>query len=225
MTVPNSPAQSAIGQEFRNSPRAAVTLAIVTVVLDFVLVRYSFFGEIRACVAILAFAFAVQLSGGDLKSLGLRASPVQGWSPWILITLKLVCIFTVCIALGFGIWSALGHRLTIPVTAPAQAWSRFIQMCFVAPTLEETLYRIVACGLIAAIIGNKPTIAINGLLFGFLHVLYGNPSPENLIGGFFLAWTYLKSESICIPFLFHSAGNGLVLAGQIAGWYLLGEGG
>lgn len=223
MTEVNPPDESAIGQQFRNTPRTAVTFAIVIVVLDFVLVSQQIYGEVRACVALIAFAFAVQLSDGDLKSLGLRSSPIQGWYSWIFTSLKLGGIFAVCLAVGFGIWVAMGHRLIIPVTAPSQAWSRFMQMCFVAPTVEETIYRIAACGLIAAIIGNRPTIAINGFLFGFLHVLYGNPSPENLIGGFFLAWTYLKSESIFVPFLFHSAGNGLVLLGQIAGWYLLGE--
>jgi hypothetical protein len=52
-----------------------------------------------------------------------------------------------------------------------------------------------------------------------LHVVYGNPSPENMVGGFFLAWTFLKSETILIPVILHSVGYSIALAGQVAGWY------
>jgi membrane protease YdiL (CAAX protease family) len=70
-------------------------------------------------------------------------------------------------------------------------------------------------------VGCWKTIAASGVLFGLLHVVYGNPSPENLVGGFFLAWAYLKSESILIPFILHAGGNLIVWLGQIAGWYFL----
>lgn len=95
-------------------------------------------------------------------------------------------------------------------------------MCFVAAVVEESVYRVVACGLIAAIAGHRQTIAINGVLFGLLHVWYGNPSPENLVGGFFLAWSFLKSETILVPLILHSVGNMLVLAAQVIAWYVLG---
>lgn len=217
----NLPINSAIGRKFRDRPCAAVLLASITVTLDFALV-HQYVGDVRACVAIVAFALAVYLSDGDLKSLGLRASPVQGWLPWICTTLKIGGIVAVCIVAGLGAWVAMGHSLNLHLTNPSSAWSRSVQMCFVAPVLEEVVYRVSACGLIAAIIGNRQTIAINGVLFGLLHVWYGNPSPENLVGGFFLAWSYLKSETILVPFLLHSGGNLLALAFQIAGWYTLG---
>ena len=50
---------------------------------------------------------------------------------------------------------------------------------------------------------------------------YGNPSPENLVGGFFLAWAYLKSDSIIVPVVLHGLGNLAALAGQVATWYWL----
>jgi uncharacterized protein len=65
-------------------------------------------------------------------------------------------------------------------------------------------------------------VAASGLLFGALHFAYGNPSPENLAGGFFLAWAYLKSGTILVPLLLHSLGNLCAVAGQVAGWYWLG---
>ena len=60
--------------------------------------------------------------------------------------------------------------------------------------------------------------------FAALHVAYGNPSPENLVGGFLLGWVYLKSETILLPVLLHSLGNLLVLFCQVAGWYVLKPG-
>jgi membrane protease YdiL (CAAX protease family) len=196
-------------------------LALITVALDFALV-HQHDGEVRACVALVGFALAIYLSDDDRKSLGLRASPVQGWLPWISTSLKIGCVVVVCIIAGLGTWVATGHSLRLHTTEPSHVWSRLVQMCFVAPVVEESIYRVSACGLIAAIVGHRQTIAINGVLFGILHVCYGNPSPENLVGGFFLAWSFLKSETILIPFILHSGGNMLALAAQVAAWHLLG---
>jgi uncharacterized protein len=66
-------------------------------------------------------------------------------------------------------------------------------------------------------------IAASGAVFALLHVAYGNPSPENLLGGFFLAWAYLRSGSVWLPVLLHSAGNLLCLAAQLGTWYWLGR--
>ncbi len=199
----------------------AVLLATVSVALDFALV-HLYAMDVRASVALVAFAIAICLADDDRKSLGLRTSPVQGWLPWVSTSLKLGCAVAVCIAAGLGMWVATGHSLRPQITEPSFLWSRFLQMCFVAPVVEESVYRVVACGLIAAIVGHRQTIAINGVLFGLLHVCYGNPSPENLVGGFFLAWSFLKSEAILVPLILHSVGNMLALAAQVSAWYVLG---
>jgi len=47
---------------------------------------------------------------------------------------------------------------------------------------EEVTYRLVFCPPFAALVGVRSCIALNGLLFAALHILYGNPSPENLVG-------------------------------------------
>lgn len=223
--IPETSIHSAIGQKFGDTPRAAVSLAVFTVAADFALVTHGIYGDVRACTALVAFALTIYLTDGDHKSIGLSASPKQGWSSWASTSLKIGAATGVCVVGGLGIWSVSGHELTFPTTAPADAFSRFLHMCFVAPVVEETVYRVAACGLIATICGNKRTILINGLLFGGLHFLYGNASPENMVGGFFLAWAFLKSETILIPILLHSIGNTLVLTGQVAGWYLLGGAG
>lgn len=221
MSISRPVDQSAIGRRFLEVPRTAVALAAITVALDFACVSQHIYDNIRSWLAMITIAFVMCLSGGDHKSLGLRASPVQGWTPWIYTSLKIGGAAAICIIVGLGTWCAMGRNLNIPVVHPSQIWSRFIHMCLVAPAIEETVYRFSACGLIAAVIGNRPTIALNGVLFGVLHVLYGNPSPENLVGGFLLAWSFLKSETILVPVILHSGGNALVLAGQIAGWSML----
>lgn len=220
-TLPTQPTHSSIGRTFHNRPYSAIPLAVITVILDFALV-YHYDGEVRACVALVGFALAVYISDNDHNSLGLRASPVQGWLPWVRTSLQIGCIVAVCIIVGLGTWIATGHSLNFHTTNPSHAWSRFVQMCFVAPVVEEVIYRVLACGLIVAFIGHGQTIAINGVLFGLLHVWYGTPSPENLVGGFLLAWAYLKSETILVPLILHGSGNLIALTAQIAAWHLLG---
>jgi CAAX protease family protein len=65
------------------------------------------------------------------------------------------------------------------------------------------------------------TILVSGLAFGALHVLYGNPGPDNLIAGFFLGWAYLKSGSVLVPMILHSLGNLIALSAHLGAWYWL----
>jgi membrane protease YdiL (CAAX protease family) len=58
-----------------------------------------------------------------------------------------------------------------------------------------------------------------------MHIVAGVPSPENLVGGFFLAWAFLKSSSIAVPVVLHSLGNLCALLGQVGAWYCLGGAG
>ena len=107
---------------------------------------------------------------------------------------------------------------------PAAVGPAFLRMCVFAPLLEEAIYRVALCVPLAATVGAGWAVAASGAAFGLLHAVYGNPSPENVLGGFFLAWAYLRSGSACVPVLLHAAGNLLVLAGQVGGWYYLGRG-
>jgi CAAX protease family protein len=61
--------------------------------------------------------------------------------------------------------------------------------------------------------------------FAALHLIYGNPSPENLAGGLFLARVYLKSEGLALPILLHSLGNLLALLMQVGAWFWLASAG
>jgi membrane protease YdiL (CAAX protease family) len=81
------------------------------------------------------------------------------------------------------------------------------------------LYRLVLCVALVGIAGQRWTILLSGALFAAMHFIYGNPSPDNFIAGYFLAWAFLKSGSILTPIVLHSLGNACVLALSLANWY------
>ncbi len=217
--------QSSIGQHFK-SPQArrfAVLLGLATIATDMALVTQRANYDTRLALALAAFATIVFLTDGDLRSVGLRLNPKQGWRPWVHWSVMIGLVVALCLVLGLGIWRLTGHEIRIHTTSPTHIVPRMLSMCFVAPMMEETVYRVVACVSLVSVLGCWKTIVINGLLFAALHVLYGSPSPENLVGGFFLAWAYLKSESILLPVLLHSIGNSIALAGQVAEWYIVNQ--
>jgi membrane protease YdiL (CAAX protease family) len=201
----------------------ATAVAALAVAADLALVlwnRVPVSSEGRGVLALVAFAIILRLVQGDTASIGF-VMPVQGWSYWCRATLLLGLLVAACIVVGLGAWALSGHELPIYATDPHDLGTSFLRMCVFAPVLEEATYRLVVCVPLSACLGPWKAIAASGLAFGGLHVAYGNPSPENLVGGFFLAWTYLKSESIVIPVLLHGLGNGVVLAGQVGTWYWL----
>lgn len=197
-------------------------VAVVVVVLDLLLVNCSYVYErYRLSLALFAFAVIVYLQEGNLKSLGLQPRPLQGWGIWVKTSVKIGLIILVCIGAGWGIWYRLGHEIPFHFFQPRHFFYFLPGSCIEAPLQEETIYRFVICVSLNGVIGERKTIAVSGSLFALLHVFYGNPSPENLLGGFFLAWTYLKSETILIPVLLHSVGNLLVLISHSIAWYVL----
>ena len=62
---------------------------------------------------------------------------------------------------------------------------------------------------------------MSGTIFAGLHVLYGSPSPENLLGGFILSWAFLKSGTLIVPIALHSLGNLCAFVDQVAYFYYL----
>ncbi|MFN0196102.1 MAG: lysostaphin resistance A-like protein [Planctomycetaceae bacterium] len=220
--------QSAIGRHFTTSPqhrRIALGWVAVVIVADLLIDVLGLSASTRLAAALLVVAVFVALSDGDLISLGFRSRPKQGWIPWIRISAAIGVIVGVFVFAGLGIWHLWGHEIKIRSIDPARSFPTIVYMCFTVPILEEAIYRLLLCGSLASTVGNWPTIAISGGVFGGLHVIYGNASPENLVGGFFLAWAFLKSETILLPLLLHSLGNFIVFCAQILGWYYLQQAG
>jgi uncharacterized protein len=220
--------RTAIGQRLNSSPSGLATASTVgglVVAADLALVcwnRYPQSIEGRGVLAVIALAAHLLLVGGDLASVGLRLSPVQGWWYWVRASLLIGLVVGVCIVVGLGAWVLSRRELPVYATAPGDIGIDFLHMCLFAPVLEDVIYRLALCVPLAVLLGPWRAIAASGFVFGGLHFAYGNLSPANLVGGFFLAWAYLKSESIVVPVLLHGVGNLCALAGKVGTWYWLG---
>lgn len=218
--------QTVIGQRLKSSRgrlEAASVVGVLIVIADLALVKWNHTETQlgRAALAIVALVVHLMLVEGDLTAVGLRLAPRQGWWYWVRIGLWLALGGAV-IGLAMGVWYLSGLPMQVYATAPVEIGPVLLRMCVNYPLLEETLYRFALCVPLAALIGPWRTIVVNGLTFAYLHWLYGNPSPENQIGGFVLAWVYLKGESFLLPVLIHSVGNLGALGSQVAAWYWLG---
>ncbi|MBI3408436.1 MAG: CPBP family intramembrane metalloprotease [Planctomycetes bacterium] len=218
---------TAIGQSLSSSRgrlAAASTIAALVVAADLALVWWNCFPlstEGSYVLALIALVANVWLVQGDLASLGIRLTPLQGWWYWIRVSSLIGLIVAASIVVGLGILVLTGHNLPVYATSPGHFGAAFLSMCVFAPVVEETIYRLTVCIPLAVLIGPWKAIVVSGLAFGSVHQVAGIPSPENLIGGFFLAWAYLKSESIVVPVVLHALGNLCALALQIAAWHWL----
>jgi membrane protease YdiL (CAAX protease family) len=216
-----------IGRQLHDSPRnlaLASVVGVFAIATDLALVWWDHYPvsiEGRGAVALVGLAAYFYLVRGDLASVGLTVTTAQGWRYWIRATFLIGLAVAGLIVLGLGLWVLLGHELPVYTTPPRAFGVSFLHMCVFAPILEEATYRLLICVPLAG--WRRPWLAIaaSGLAFGGLHLVYGNPSPENLLGGLFLAWAYLKSGTICVSVLLHSFGNLCALVGQIGAWYWL----
>ena len=76
-----------------------------------------------------------------------------------------------CIGVAAAAIYLSGHIVPIYVPPPDNLMHRFVSTCFVAPVMEEALYRFVVCVPLVALLREWPTIAISSVLFGALHVV------------------------------------------------------
>ncbi|MHC5539289.1 lysostaphin resistance A-like protein [Singulisphaera rosea] len=215
--------QTPIGNRLSTPRRraAALFLAAFVVISDFVLVwlgDHSYSGP-RLIPPIVALTIYGVLVRGDLTSLGFGVRPVQGYRYWATATL-LIGLVVGLISLTVGaVYVAAGVAIPI-LGVPLPLVPQFLfRMCVVAPLVEELIYRSVLCTLTSPSLKPGLTIAVSGVAFAFLHVLYGNPGPDNFAAGFLLAWAYLKSGTILTPVFLHSLGNLCVLAVWVFVWY------
>ncbi|MFO0909530.1 MAG: CPBP family intramembrane glutamic endopeptidase [Isosphaeraceae bacterium] len=201
---------------------AAGVLGLVSIGLDLGLLWWNHYPESvegRWAIGFVVMATYVWLADGDLPSLGF-CPPEGGWLRWMRLAVWIGVLAGASVGAGVGCWLALGWKLPVGSVAPGEIGSAFFRMCLAAPLLEEGLYRFALCIPLVRWLGLWRTVAVSGVVFGVLHAFYGNVSPENALGGFFLAWAFLRSGSIVVPVALHAAGNLLVLAGQVGVCYL-----
>lgn len=96
----------------------------------------------------------------------------------------------------------------------------FIDVVFVAPILEELIFRGVMLSYLLKHKSEWAAILFSALLFGLVHI-----SPDQVVWGFlsgiFLGYAYLKSQNILVPILFHALNNFLYyiyLCNDISSW-------
>ena len=159
----------------------------------------------------------------DRASFAIRLSPLQGWLYWAKVTIVLGAVFLIIIASFSIVFLGLLHYSIPPryfyLSHSSEIWPLFVWMCVVAPTTEEFIFRLAICPPVTAWLGPKAAIVISGVIFGAVHVLYGNPGADNLLAGFFLAWAFLKSGTLAVPMALHSLGNFCAFAYQVFFFY------
>ena len=211
-----------VGCDFRSHPQLLFTLAIVglaTVAADLSIVtamradalQYDVGDQWRTTIGLVWLLLAVGLvTEADLspQNLGLswRVTPNLGFwlkaVPTMLAVLGVILLACATVYRWFyGVWP------DVP-SGTNSFWSeRLFWSCVFAPLWEEIIYRQAVCVWLAPLVGATLCIVIDGALFGGLHFLYGNPSPDNFIAGYFLAWAFLKSGTLWLPILLHASGN------------------
>ncbi len=216
--------QTPIGKSEKTSPWRTIAsgLTAATVVFaDVWLVwsgRASYIG-LRTTLPVLAFASYSLLYRGDLPTMGIRLRPIQGFRYWALATALLGAAISAFLLLALAAALLTGYPIHLYEIRPVDLRIMFVQMCVLAPIIEEATYRFGLCTGLVPVLRPWGTIFVSGMIFGALHVVYGNPGPDNLIAGYFLAWAYLKSGTILVPVVLHSLGNLCVLVMHFGMWY------
>jgi membrane protease YdiL (CAAX protease family) len=180
--------------------------------------RTSLIG-LRTIPPVLALASYGLLFRGNLSKMGLRCRPVQGYRYWPIATVVIGAAIGAFLLVAVAAALLTGHPLPVYEIRPDDVWTMFVHMCVLSPIFEESIYRFGFCTGAVRVLRPWGTIIVSGTIFGALHVLYGNPGPDNLIAGYFLAWAYFKSGTILVPVVLHSLGNSCALMMHLATWY------
>jgi hypothetical protein len=197
---------SAIGKGLRQSPRLLViTTAVAAAIVAATLLLTAPSGQrldrgrgaylTLATIACLYLGFVATHVPGTAGALGFRLTPRQGWLFWLSVIPAIGLTQLVVMLIWGRVFSG-----TVP-------WDRIVSACFISPVAEEVLYRMVICPSAVALAGPWGGITISGVIFALAHFIAGVAAPENQMGGFVLAWFFVKSETIILPLALHSIGN------------------
>lgn len=218
-----------LGRRFHRSPRRRVAAAVVGLLavgadLALVLDGRGGAGPLRLSIAATAAVVLLLIARGDRATVGLTVVPVQGWRAWVRITAWIVALLGAAIGVVTIVAWTAGVLKAPPTLSPEHYGPRLVWSCVITPVFEEGVYRLALCvALVALCIGRIAVIAVCGVVFGLLHVAYGNPAPDNLLAGFVLGWAFLHSGSVLVPIALHALGNLLALSVQLATWYVQGR--
>jgi len=147
----------------------------------------------------------------SLGALGLvwRAAPSARF--WVQAAAWMAAV----VLLAFAFAATLSRRGIDPLGlcaaqvrwSASRAWVALVS----APLVEETVFRLLLCGALAGRFSTAANVAASGVAFAGAHVAFGGIGPDSLVGGFLLAWAFLRSGSIAVPIALHSLGNAALL--------------
>jgi membrane protease YdiL (CAAX protease family) len=204
---------------FRHGPRfvaaRAISLAVVALAVVLPVFRADPFETAEwALIGLLA---VLVIGRGDVPTLGLRLTPIQGWRYWVRVALW----FGACIALLslIAAWIFYLRGWEIPIPRYEPMLRSFTSMCVTVPVAEEVIYRALLATALFPSLGARWTIVAGGVLFALVHVIRGNPGPDNQIAGFLLMWAFLHSGTIVFPLAMHAAGNMIAFTLHAAVWH------
>ena len=193
-------------------------MAIAIVVRDVLHLGFDYWDSVvRVGPAALVVCVLVYAARDRLGAVGIRGAPLPSWRFWRNVTLALAVIFALLIGGTVIVFLAIDKPLQIVLPDAVWIWSATVD----APLVEETIYRWVLVTALVAIAPPWFAVFASGAVFAYLHFVYGNPGPDNFIGGYFFAWMYLKSGSIVVPIVFHAVANGALIVLYTAAYYLL----
>lgn len=211
---------------FPRWPILVSVLGLTLVAADLVLVAVMPYdgylgGPARPMLALLTTVLLAEVSRADRTAGRSAFDPAPGWAFWAVLGVLLGAVVGVLAACAFAFWWVFGccppEMVRLDLAEIPEALYR---MCLDAPLVEEVIYRQALCGAVVSLVGPRTAIGVSGIVFAGLHWLYGNPSVENQVGGFLLAWMYLRSGTLIVPILFHSVGNFGAMWAQIFAGYL-----
>lgn len=157
------------------------------------------------------------VNDGEAPLLGMRLRPVQGWLYWFRIALRFGAAIVLLLIICSGAYFFAGWEVPLP-PRPMHIPRKLFWMCLYAPLVEEVVYRSLLTAATYPWAGERGAIIASGVVFAAIHVIAGNPGPDNLLAGFLLEWAFLRSRTILVPMAMHSAGNLAALVLHLAVW-------
>lgn len=194
-----------------------VAAGVVAIAIDYALVanglHFSWARFLPVGIALILFGEKAREKPG----LGWpKGTPNGGWPLWIKVSLIVTAWALLFWFIIYGIASFVPWMRNFQEVDPAHVPQMLFPMCVLAPVIEEGVYRVLLCTVLAAKFRHRTVVVISGFAFAGLHALYGNLAPTNLVAGFLLSWAYLMSGSVWVPVLWHAVGNlGVLTAGMI----------
>ena len=179
---------------------------------------------VRAVLALLVLARFLPGKRIDWSLLG---SPARGWRVELRWSLAVTLAGGIGVTLLIAAAGIIALSAGVPLPAPAEqdlellrsgAWQARLPLligigvlaAIAAPVTEELIYRGVLLPPLIARFGVLPAIAIDALVFGFLHVGpygHGGIAALEVLGGLFMSIAFAWRGSLIAPIVVHAGGN------------------